>query len=139
MNSQSIEFDRIKEDSPLPKIVRRSFRVPVEDEKNIWILINNTRYPIQDMCLGGVSITVKDNLMFFVDQALLNCELNYFDMTIKKLNARIVHVSAALGQGWKYGLMWTELEKNISDQISVIVYELKKQLLGNEIDSVDGI
>jgi len=139
MNSPSIEFDRIKEESPLPKIVRKSFRVPVEDENNIWVLINNIRYPLQDMCLTGISITVKDSRAFSVDQTLSNCELNYFDMTIKKLNGCIVHMSAASGQDWKYGIEWTGLERKISDQISAMVYKLKKQLLENDKNSADDI
>lgn len=139
MNSPSIEFDRIKEDSPLPKIVRKSFRVPVEDTKNIRVLINDTQYPIQDICLDGIGITVKDSLAFFVGQLLLNCELHYFDVSIKNLNGRIVHMSTDLGQDWKYGIQWTGLEKAASDQISAIAGKLKDRLLGNNLHSVDDI
>jgi hypothetical protein len=137
MNYPSIEFDRIKEDSPLPKIVRKSFRVPVEDRHNIWVLINDTRYPLQDICLDGIGIMVKDSLAFFVEQPLLSCELNCFDISIKNLNGRIVHVSAALGQDWIYGIQWTGLEKEASDRISTIVCKLKEQLLENDQNSFD--
>ncbi len=139
MNSPSIEFDRIKEDSPLLKTVRKSFRVPVQDTKNIRVLINDIRYPVQDICLDGIGITVKDSLAFFVDQPLLNCELYYFDISIKNLNGRIVHMSTDLGQNWKYGIQWTGLEKEASDRISAIVGKLKDQLLGNIPYSADEI
>ena len=129
MNSQSIEFDRVKADSPLPKIVRKSFRIPVEDQKNIWIMINNTPYPVQDIGMDGLSITVKDNLAFFVDQNVSNCEFHYFDTALQNLNGRIVHISAAVGQDWKYGIQWEGLEKKVSDRILSIVCEMKSQLL----------
>lgn len=139
MNSQSIEFDRIKEDSPLPKIVRKSFRVPVEDEKNIWAMINDARYSIHDICPGGIGITVEDNRSFFVDQDLLSCELHYFDIIVKDLNGRIVHVSVTLDHGWKYGIQWMGLDKTGSDQLSAIVNKLKAQVLENDQNSIDGI
>lgn len=139
MNSSSIELDKIKEDTPIPKIIRTSFRVPVEDGKNIWVLIHNTRYAIQDICAGGISITVRDQSAFLIDQALLNCELNYFDIVIKNLNGRIVHISAALDQDWKYGIQWTDLKKDSSDRILSIVKELKEQVLGKDKNSPDDI
>ena len=140
MNSQSIEFDRIKEDSPLPKIVRKSFRVPVEDQKNIWIRINDVQYPIQDIGLEGIGITAGDSQTFLVDQAFSNCELHYFDRVIKNLNGRIVHVSTALGQDWwKYGIQWEDIEKEASDRISALVCKLKEQLLGKDHGSADDI
>jgi hypothetical protein len=139
MNSQSIEFDRVKADSPLPKMVRKSFRIPVEDQKNIWIMINNTPYPVQDIGIDGLSITVKDNLAFSVDQDIINCELHYFDLSLQNLNGRIVHISAAPGQDWKYGVQWEGLEKEISDRILAIVCEMKAQLLKKEQGPGDDI
>lgn len=139
MNSQSIEFDRVKADSPLPKIVRKSFRIPVEDQKSIWIMINHTPYPVQDIGMDGLSITVKDNQTFFVDQNVSNCELHYLGTTLQNLNGRIVHISAAQGQDWKYGLQWEGLEKSVSDRISTIVCEMKAQLLKKGQDPADPI
>jgi hypothetical protein len=139
MNSQSIEFDRIKEDSPLPKIVRKSFRVPVEDIEDIRVLIHSISYPLQDIGLDGIAITVKDSLVFFVDQPLSNCELSCFNVIVKNLNGRIVHVSAVSGQDWKYGIQWTGLEKENYDLISGIVHKLKEQLLKNDQNSSDDI
>ncbi|MCM2286601.1 MAG: hypothetical protein NDI81_17590 [Desulfobacula sp.] len=139
MNSQSIEFDRVKKDSPLPKIVRKSFRIPVEDQINIWIKINHTPYPVQDIGIDGLSIAVKDSLTFFVDQNVSNCELHYFDAALQNLNGRIVHISAAVGQDWKYGIQWEGLEKAVSDRILSIVCEMKAQLLKKDQDPVDTI
>lgn len=132
MNSQSIEFDRIKEDSSLPKIVRKSFRIPVEDEKNIWIKINGTRYPLQDICINGAGITVTDGFSFNVGQDIFNCELNCFDKNVKQLNGRIVHISTGFGQGWKYGIEWKGLDKKTADILHAIVGLLKEQLLKND-------
>jgi hypothetical protein len=139
MNSQSIEFDRVKADSPLSKIVRKSFRIPVDDQKNIWIMINNTPYPVQDIGIGGLSITVKDDLTFFVGQNVINCELHYFDLSFQNLNGRIVHISAALSQDWKYGIQWEGLEKAVSDRILSIVCEMKEQLLKKDQGPADPI
>ncbi len=139
MNSQSIEFDRVKADSPLPKIVRKSFRIPVEDQKNIWIMINNTPYPVQDIALEGIAITAGSSLTFAVDQDLSNCELHYFDRSIKPLNGHIVHISAALGQNWKYGIQWEGLEKKVSDWILSIVCEMKSQFLKKDQCPADPI
>nr|NJM03009.1 hypothetical protein [Desulfobacula sp.] len=134
MNSQSIEFNRIKENLPLPETVRKSFRVPVEDRKNIRLMINDIPYPVQDIGLEGIGIAAGDSLAFVVDQALSNCELHYFDRSVKPLNGRIVHISVTPGLDWKYGIQWEGTGKEASEGILSIVREMKDQLLGKGLD-----
>lgn len=132
MNSQSIEFNRIKEDSSLPEIVRKSFRVPVED--NILLMIQGIPYPVQDICPEGIGVTAGDSLAFAADQPLSNCELHYLGRSVKPLNGRIVHISASPGRDWKYGIQWENLEKEAAEGLLSIVGELKHQLLGKTPD-----
>ncbi|MCP4670001.1 MAG: hypothetical protein GY857_01735, partial [Desulfobacula sp.] len=46
MNSQSIEFQKIKEDTDSRDIVRNSFRVPIENMDNIFLVANKIQYAV---------------------------------------------------------------------------------------------
>lgn len=129
MNDQSIEFQKIKQDSALPENVRKTFRVPVEEKKNVWVVINDKRYPVQDICLDGIGIVLENDLSFIVGQGLLNCELNIFNVLIKKLNGQIVHLTSAKGKKLQCGIQWIDMEKGIADKIFKIVSKMKEQLL----------
>ncbi|MBU1340446.1 MAG: hypothetical protein KKE44_07900 [Proteobacteria bacterium] len=136
MNSQSIEFDKIKEDATLPEIVRKSFRVPIEDTKKVWVLIHNKKYLVQDICIGGIGIVLKDNSVFTIDQSIKKCELNIFDISVKNLDGRIVHLSSGPGKELKCGIQWLSMEKETIHQISKIVLTMKQQLLQDNSSSL---
>lgn len=129
MNSQSIEFNEISQDPATQKIVRKSFRIPVEDNKNIWVVINDEHYTVLDICFGGIGIVLKNNSVFCVDQVLKNCELNIFDTAIKDLNGRVIHFTSQAGKDWQCGIQWINTNRDIADQMSKIVLKMKEQLL----------
>ena len=135
MNDQSIEFLDIKEDSTLPEIVRKSFRVPVKDSWNGRVVINNKQYPVLDICLDGISIALEDNSAFAIDQILKNCELNISDVTIKDLNGRIIHFLLNPAKNCKdchCGIQWMDMKEKTANQILKIVSKMKKQLLKDD-------
>ncbi|NOX33476.1 MAG: PilZ domain-containing protein [Deltaproteobacteria bacterium] len=137
MTSQSIEFNKIKDDSTLPEIVRKSFRVPVEAKENVWAVINKKRYSAQDICPNGIGIILENNSAFAVEQTLLNCELNIFNLLIKNLNGKVVHLSPGSGEKWQCGIKWMDMEKGAADQISKIVFKMKEQLLQDNYILID--
>ena len=137
MNNQSIEFQNIKEDSSSSGIVRKSFRIPIEDKENVWVLINKKRYSVRDISTCGVGILLENNSRFIIEQALLNCEFSIFNVSIKKLNGKIVHLSFDKGGNLQCGIQWIDMEKKIADQISEIVFKMKEQLLKNGNISVE--
>ena len=139
MNSQSIEFDKINEDSSLPEIVRKSFRVPVEDNENIWVVINAKRYSLLDISLGGIGIVLDDTSAFTVAQTLKNCELNIFDVSIKELNGRVVHLSSDFGTALHCGIEWIDMQEKRAGQISKIIETMKKKLLEDDNISFDSV
>ncbi|WP_041279398.1 hypothetical protein [Desulfobacula toluolica] len=132
MNDQSIEFGKIKDDSTLPEIVRKSFRVPVKDSQNVWVKIHNKKYPVLDICLDSIGIVLEDKSAFTIDQILKSCELNIFDLKIKDLNGRIVHFSLSPSKHWHCGIKWMDIKQKIADQISKIVAKMKEQVLKDD-------
>lgn len=137
MNDRSIEFQEIKDYTSLPEIVRKSFRVPVEDKEKVWVVIDKQRYPVLDICLDGIGIALEKNAAFTIEQAVLNCELNVFDTSIKALNGQIVHLTTSKGENWQCGIQWINMEKEASEKILKIVSKMKDQLLNDESRSSD--
>lgn len=132
MNSQSIEFDKINQESAIPKIIRKSFRVPIEDSKNVWVVIQGRQYPVKDICLDGIGIVLEEYSLFSIDQTIKNCELTIFNVSIKNLNGRVVHLSLNLGKELQCGIQWVDMEEKAADQISKIVLKMKEQLLKDD-------
>ena len=137
MNNESIEFQSITDDPSLPKVVRKAFRVPVEETQKAWVLIDETHYPVLDICLGGISIAIQDNSAFNVGQQLAQCELNLFDESIKGLTGRVVHFSSTREQEWKYGIQWVDMEKETASLLATIISRMKVQLLKEDNISFD--
>ncbi len=135
MSERSIEFQEIKEDTSIPKIVRKTFRIPIEDKEDIWVVINKKRYAVLDISLYGIGITLEKDSTFTIEQALLNCELNAFDVSIKKLKGQIVHLTSSKKGKWQCGVRWIDMEKETEDKILKIVSKMKNQLLNDESDS----
>lgn len=137
MNSQSIEFDKIKEDSSLPEIVRKSFRIPVEDSRKVWVVIDDTQYTVLDISVGGIGIALKKSSVFCVDQVLTGCRLNIFNESITDLSGRIIHFSSDTGKKWQCGLQWIDMKENSVNQISKILLKMKDKLLKDDALSFD--
>jgi hypothetical protein len=132
MNSQSIEFNEEKNDSSLPKIVRKSFRVPVGDDNNTSVQIYGKRYHITDISIDALGIAVKGNSDFSIDQVLKGCELTLFDITIKDLNGKVVHLTLTEQKVLLYGIQWENMKESDIAHISKIVMEMKEQLLKDD-------
>ena len=129
MSDQTIEFQKTKENIPLPEIVRKSFRIPIEDKENGWVVINGNRYPVLDICLDGIGIALENDSVFTIEQKLLNCELTIFNELIKNLNGQIVHLTSDQDKNLQCGIQWVDMDETAIDQISQIVSNMKQQLL----------
>jgi len=131
MNDQSIEFQKIKEDLTLPKIVRKSFRVPVESDENIWVVINKKQYDVLDICSDGISVTLKSDSLFTVGQSLLDCELNINNQLFTGLSGRIVRFTST-GRILQYAIQWTGMEEKVGKNIFELISNMKENLLKDD-------
>lgn len=133
MNSQSIEFGEIEKDINTPEIVRKSFRIPVEDHIKVMVVIDSETYPVLDISLDGVGVSLDGNCVFEMDQVLKNCELCFSDQSIKGLDGKIVHLSPTSPEKkLQGGIRWTDLSEQNDKKIANVFKEMKKQLLSDE-------
>ncbi|MFH2093891.1 MAG: hypothetical protein ABIJ31_16145 [Pseudomonadota bacterium] len=132
MNSQPNMFDKVSKDPLLYKIVRQSFRVPVDDPGIAWVKIENIQYPVCDICLDGIGITLEPPSIFSVSQMIMDCELKIADQHITGLNGRVVHFSLNSGRDWQCGIQWIALRKEVARQMADIVSMLKDDLFKND-------
>ncbi len=137
MNKQSIEFGKSKEDAELPDVVRKSFRVPVEDVQKVWAMIRNKKHAVLDVCFDGVRIAIENKAAFTIDEALSDCELKLFNVSIEGLNGKVVHISSADKKEWQCGIHWIDMQEDKARQILEIVSKMKKQLLKDDVISFD--
>ena len=129
MNSQSIEFQKIKDDKGSSEIVRSSFRVPTQEMGNISLMINKLQYKVLDISPGGVAIGLEDNSVFTIDEIIDNCELCILDHVFTDLKARIVHSSLGIEMSLQCGIQWIDLDMQCLDQLNQIILKMKSQLL----------
>ncbi len=132
MNDQSLEFQNINDDSSHSRIVRKSFRIPVKSTQDIWVEIDSEKYVIIDIGEDGISIALKPNSQFQLDQKLKNCKLYIEGEVIQNLNGLIVHFSSDLDNGWQYGIQWVDLETESINRLLDIIKKLKTILLDDE-------
>ncbi len=130
MNEQSIEFQHM-EDPLSPKIMRKSFRIPVEPSDSMEVILEKSSYKILDISIDGISFMIDDGPVFAVDQSVSNCELKLGETVIQGLTGAIVHFSQNPGEeaGGSYGLKWIEPAPDQLKAISDIFSEIKKDYL----------
>lgn len=129
MSNQPNEVDKVKEDPSLHRIVRSSFRIPIEDSQNAWVKIDNKEFPIRDICLEGIGIILDKPDGFNVADVKKDCELKLYDTHIKDLNGRIVHFSLNSGKDWQCGIQWLSVNEESAQKIFNAVLKLKVELL----------
>ncbi len=129
MNSQSIEFQKIKDDKDSSEIVRNSFRVPIQEMGNISLIINKIQYKVLDISPGGVAISLEDNSVFTIDEIIENCELCILDHVFTDLKARVVHSSLGIEMSLQCGIQWIDIDRQCLDQLKQIILKMKSQLL----------
>ena len=135
MNSQSGEIDSAPEDPQLYTIVRQSFRVPVDDPSRFWVRIDDKQYPLRDICLEGIGITLENPAGFVIAQTVMDCELCVDEHRFHHLNGRVVHFSLNSGRQWQCGIQWIAIDKKTAAGIGSIVETLKAALLQDDSDS----
>lgn len=131
MNEEAVQNGEETSQDREDLVVRKSFRVPVEDN-SIQVVLNNITYPVSDISPQGISIAIKDNTAFTVAQELINCELILPDETITGLTATVMHFTNT-GEGvWQNGIQWVGLKDEEVQKIAAVVSKMKKRLLQDQ-------
>ncbi len=129
MSSQSIEFQKNNEDIDSSKIVRNSFRIPIESLENIFLVIDKIQYIVFDISPDGIGISPEDNTAFAINEIIENCELHIFDHVFENLKARVVHCSLGSEMTLQCGIQWIDLDRQSADLLNKIVLKMKDELL----------
>lgn len=108
--------------------IRHSFRVPLEIQEDIAVVLDNQTYCVVDISPEGVNIDDKDQASFTAGQLIENSELIIPGSRIKGLTARIVHCSSDTERNWNYGIQWIDLADEAQQQIAAIVSKIKQRL-----------
>lgn len=131
-DTQSIEFQDIKKEAQPLEIVRKSFRVPVEEDGDIQVIIANQTFQVTDISLIGVSILCKQGQTLTVSQIYKGCELVTPDGKIQDLDGKVIHFSSAPGKKWNNGIQWIDLSDDAKAEINALVASRKEKLLKSQ-------
>lgn len=134
-NTESIEFQDIQKDSKQVDIVRKSFRVPIQEDDDINVIIAGVSYRVIDISISGVGIVRQDMNTLSVSQVYTNCELHYPEGVIKELTAKIIHFTSSIDKAWLNGLTWIDVTKDAQKKINALVEKRKNDLL--QSDDID--
>ncbi|HKJ99288.1 MAG TPA: PilZ domain-containing protein [Desulfotignum sp.] len=129
MNDSSIELAPMPEDAG--QQVRRSFRVPVDPEEPVSVVIDEISYPVSDISLDGISFSVEDNQRFESGQTLSSCRLQCKNFVLTDLEAQVVHCSfPAQGSDlWQLGIQWVHMKNSEKKELEQMLTRLKKNAL----------
>ncbi len=108
--------------------IRQSFRVSVEPEDRIFVVLNGETYPVADISPEGINIVCRDSNPFTLSQVIENCQLILPGDTIKDLSAKVIHFSCGPGGRWTNGIQWVDLPDSTLDKIVGQVSKIKKRL-----------
>ena len=131
-NTESIEFQDIQKDSKQVDIVRKSYRIPIQEDDDINVVIAGQSYRVIDISISGVAIVRQDTNTLSVSQIYTNCELRYPEGIIKELTAKIIHFTSGTDKSWLNGLMWIDVTKNAQTKINALVKKRKNDLLKSD-------
>ncbi len=129
MNDKTIEFQQIDGDLTSPEIVRKSFRIPVENSENVWVELDGKKYSVKDISTGGINVCFEDQSLFSIRQKFFNCKLNLSDVTIEKLKGVVVHISSDSDQRGQCGIQWINTGKESEEKIDKTVSRMKQEFL----------
>jgi len=115
--------------------IRQSFRVAVDPEDGIFVVLNGRTYPVVDISPQGINVFCRDNNDFTLSQVIENCELIIPEDTIKRLTAKVIHCSCSSDGKWTNGIQWKGLTDADLDKIVQQVSHLKNKLrrLGQDL------
>lgn len=129
MNHSSIELAPMPEDAG--QKVRRAFRVPVDPEEPVYVVIAAISYPVSDISLDGISFSVEDNQRFETGQTLSPCRLQFKNSVLTDLEAQVVHCSfsAQDSELWQFGIRWLHMKNSRKKELEQMLTRLKENAL----------
>jgi|GEM_PF-1410794 len=131
-NGDSIEMVEIAGDPLSVSVTRGSFRISVRGKENYFAVINGASYPLVDIGLHGICITVDAETSIASDDLATGCELHAGEQVFSGLTARTVHYSLDDDSHWVCGIEWQDVDSEFEDGIENILHLLRKELLNNE-------
>ncbi len=129
-DNTSNDFDGLQNDRQL-SIIRKSFRVPVEDN-SIQVEISGKTCSVINICPEGISMAGDAHSDYSVGQTIDHCRLIFPKDSIDGLTARIVHISSDDEKRRLCGIQWVDLKDEDLAWISAVVSDLKKKLLAEQ-------
>lgn len=133
MRQPTIEFSAVPEDTAQHS--RQFFRVPVNEDHVVSILISDIGHRISEISQTGVGLLLEDNQAFEVGEHLYSCRLQYDDICLTDLTGEIVHCSPHEDL-WKFGIQWIKMSDSQKQQMEDLLSRLKKRVIASTQPSV---
>ncbi|WP_022664075.1 PilZ domain-containing protein [Desulfospira joergensenii] len=127
MKDESIKIQPVSENSEAR--VRRQFRVPVLVEDEAVLVSGDTRYPVVEISLEGISVRIREGMSFNEDEELDGCRLILGNMKFSGLNGKVVHCSFDAEGFWRCGIKWVEMSDREKEQMEGILGQMKDMAL----------
>ncbi|MEA1967167.1 MAG: PilZ domain-containing protein [Thermodesulfobacteriota bacterium] len=126
---ESIEFQEVTDSLQLTDIVRTSFRIPVKEKTDIFVIIDKISYFLADVSAKGIGISIDSADSFSQGDILSKCELNILGKSMKGLKGEVVHLTPDIDGKWLYGIKWIDLSDDAEKILNSVFLDLKQELL----------
>ncbi|SLM31296.1 hypothetical protein MTBBW1_300027 [Desulfamplus magnetovallimortis] len=136
-----IEILELEEDDDQdPDAVRKTFRIPIRDKDRYAIIINGTKFPIEDINAKGAGILMVKDHSFARGMLLAGCELLLGDSRFPDVDCEIVHITSIKGEPPLFGVKWSDTNltkaEDFQNQLAGVCESLKKEMLDKGRDDI---
>ncbi len=110
--------------------LRQFFRVPVNEEHVVSILISDIGYRVSEINQTGIGLLLENNQTFEVGERLDSCRLHFDNISLIDLTGKIVHCSPCEDL-WKFGIQWIGMNDSQKQQMEDLLSRLKKRVMAS--------
>ena len=139
MEKDSILFQPISGEKESLSAVRKAFRVPVADNEDVQVFCKDKQCTVLNISSGGVSVVCDEAFDVECDDVCGGWELRLGDMQLRKLSARVIHVTSIASGRFICGIQWIDLEETQKAAIDNAVACMKAKVLGNNDRNISSI
>lgn len=137
MDKPSIKLQPISSEDASQVPVRKSFRIPVSQDKSYRVWIRKVPYLLFDISETGIGLCSDTRIDFDTDDIISDCELELAGNRLTGFTGRMIHCNTDRSGHLHYGIAWMNLGDKEKKELETILTGIKETTLQNYDRALD--